>query len=125
MVQKAGFDLDLVRHLHRALVEIAQVTPPVGFNLFVLQTMTGRDINYVARASIPFFLLMVHLVALIYAFPRIVTVLPDHRDGLTDLRRASEAAAMRLRLPRADHPPGRSLSALMLSAVPCSSAPAG
>lgn len=59
------------------LVEIAEVTPPLGFNLFVLQTMTGRDSNYVAYASIPFFVTMVICIALITVFPQIVTVLPD------------------------------------------------
>ena len=53
--QKAGFDLIWFGIFIVLLVEIAQITPPVGFNLFVLQTMTGRDTNYVALASLPFF----------------------------------------------------------------------
>jgi TRAP-type C4-dicarboxylate transport system permease large subunit len=48
----------------------------VGFNLFVLQGMTGRDIGWLARVTLPFFFLMVAAVALIYLFPGIVTVLP-------------------------------------------------
>lgn len=59
------------------LVEIAEVTPPLSFNLFVLQTMSGGDSNYVAYASIPSFFMMVLCIALITAFPHIVTVLPD------------------------------------------------
>jgi TRAP-type C4-dicarboxylate transport system permease large subunit len=55
---------------------MAQITPPVGFNLFVLQGMTRREIGWIARATMPFFLLMVAAVALIYLFPGIATYLP-------------------------------------------------
>ena len=55
---------------------MAQVTPPVGFNLFVLQGLTGKDMFYVARATLPFFFLMVVAVALIWFVPDIVTYLP-------------------------------------------------
>jgi tripartite ATP-independent transporter DctM subunit len=77
MIQKAGFDLVWFGIFIVLLVEIAEVTPPLGFNLFVLQTMSGRDSNYVAYASIPFFFMMVLCIALITVFPQIVTVLPD------------------------------------------------
>ena len=60
------------------LVEVAELTPPLGFNLFVLQTMSGRDSNYVALASLPFFFMMVLCIALITLFPEIVTWLPDY-----------------------------------------------
>jgi len=59
------------------LVEIAQITPPVGFNLFVLQTMSKRDIHYVAMASIPFFCMLLLAIAIVAAFPQIATWLPD------------------------------------------------
>jgi TRAP-type C4-dicarboxylate transport system permease large subunit len=58
------------------VVEMAQITPPVGFNLFVLQGMTGRQLPYIARVTIPMFLLMVVAVGLIWVFPEIVTWLP-------------------------------------------------
>jgi len=58
------------------VVEMAQITPPVGFNLFVLQGLTGKDMFYVARAAFPFFLLMVLAVVLIWVFPEIVSYLP-------------------------------------------------
>jgi len=77
MVVKAGFDLVWFGILIVLLVEIAELTPPLGFNLFVLQTMSGRDSNYVAYASIPFFCLMIICIALITIFPGIVTWLPD------------------------------------------------
>ena len=48
---------------------MAEVSPPVGFNLFVLQTMSGKDFNTVARASLPFFFLLVVAVAIITVFP--------------------------------------------------------
>jgi tripartite ATP-independent transporter DctM subunit len=77
MVQKAGFDLIWFGIFVVLLVEIAEVTPPVGFNLFVLQNMTGKDSNTIARAAMPFFLLLVVAIALITLFPRLVTWLPD------------------------------------------------
>jgi tripartite ATP-independent transporter DctM subunit len=77
MVEKAGFDLVwfgvyLVIH-----VEMAQITPPVGFNLFVLQNMSGRDTFAVARAAFPFFILLNIAVIIITFFPEIVTAIPD------------------------------------------------
>jgi tripartite ATP-independent transporter DctM subunit len=77
MVEKAGFDLVWFGIFIVLLVEIAEVTPPLGFNLFVLQTMSGRDSNYVAYASIPFFFMMILCIALITVFPEIATWLPD------------------------------------------------
>jgi len=55
---------------------MAQITPPVGFNLFVLQGMTKREIGWLAKVALPFFLLMVLAVGLIWLFPGIVTTLP-------------------------------------------------
>ncbi|MFH0128750.1 TRAP transporter large permease [Variovorax sp. VaC1] len=77
MIQKAGFDLIWFGIFIVLLVEIAEVTPPVGFNLFVLQNMTGKDSNVIARAAIPFFFCLVLCIALITLFPSIVTILPD------------------------------------------------
>ena len=77
MVQKAGFDLVWFGIFVVLLVEIAEVTPPVGFNLFVLQNMTGKDGNLIAKAAIPFFFCLVVCIALITLFPSIVTVVPD------------------------------------------------
>jgi tripartite ATP-independent transporter DctM subunit len=82
MIQKAGFDLIWFGIFVVLLVEIAEVTPPVGFNLFVLQNMTGRDSNTIARMSLPFFALLVVCIALITAFPQIVTWLPDAVMGV-------------------------------------------
>ena len=83
MVEAAGFDLIWFGIFIVILVEIAQITPPVGFNLFVLQTMSGRDANYVAVASIPFFLLMLAAIGVVVAFPGIATWLPDALLGVT------------------------------------------
>lgn len=77
MIQKAGFDLVWFGIFIVLLVEIAEVTPPVGFNLFVLQNMTGKDGNLIAKAAIPFFFCLVACIALITAFPSIVTIVPD------------------------------------------------
>ncbi len=77
MVQKAGFDLIWFGIFIILLVEIAEVTPPVGFNLFVLQNMTGKDSNLIAKAALPFFGCLVLCIVLITIFPQIVTILPD------------------------------------------------
>ena len=77
MIQKAGFDLVWFGIFIVLLVEIAEVTPPVGFNLFVLQNMTGKDSNLIAKASIPFFICLVVCIGLITLFPEIVTSVPD------------------------------------------------
>jgi len=77
MVQAAGLDLIWFGIFIVLVVEMAQVTPPVGFNLFVLQGLTGHSIVHVSRAAFPFFLLMVVAVGLIVAFPGIVTFLPS------------------------------------------------
>ncbi len=76
MIKTAGFDLVWFGIFVVLVVEMAEVSPPVGFNLFVLQTMSGEDSNTVARASLPFFLLLVLAVAIITAFPDIVMWLP-------------------------------------------------
>jgi tripartite ATP-independent transporter DctM subunit len=76
MVQKAGFDLVWFGIFLVLIVEMAEVTPPVGFNLFVLQTMSGKDSNTVAIAALPFFFLLVAAVAIITVFPDIVMWLP-------------------------------------------------
>jgi TRAP-type C4-dicarboxylate transport system permease large subunit len=75
-VRAAGIDLLWFGIFIVLVVEMAQITPPVGFNLFVLQGLTGKDMFYVARASLPFFLLMVVAVFVIWEFPQIVTFLP-------------------------------------------------
>ena len=75
-IQKADIDLVWFGIFIVLVVEMAQITPPVGFNLFVLQGMTKRDIGYIARVSWPLFVLMVVAVALIYYFPALVTWLP-------------------------------------------------
>ena len=76
MVSQAGFDLVWFGIFVVLIVEMAEVSPPVGFNLFVLQTMSGKDSNTVALAALPFFFLLVIAVALITVFPDIVMVLP-------------------------------------------------
>ena len=77
MIQQAGFDLIWFGIFVVLLVEIAEVTPPVGFNLFVLQNMTGKDSNVIALASLPFFACLLICIAVITVFPTLVTWLPD------------------------------------------------
>ena len=75
-IVKAGIDLVWFGIFIVLVVEMAQITPPVGFNLFVLQGMTKREITWIARVSLPLFFLMVAAVGLIYFFPGLVTWLP-------------------------------------------------
>jgi TRAP-type C4-dicarboxylate transport system permease large subunit len=76
MIKQAGFDPVWFGIFVVLVVEMAEVSPPVGFNLFVLQTMSGKDSNTVARAALPFFFLLVVAVGIITVFPDIVMVLP-------------------------------------------------
>jgi C4-dicarboxylate transporter DctM subunit len=77
-VDKAGIDLLWFGIFIVLVVEMAQVTPPVGFNLFVLQGMTGKEITWIARHALPMFFLMVAATLLIYFVPQLVTFLPQH-----------------------------------------------
>ena len=77
-VQAAGLDLIWFGIFIVIVVEMAQITPPVGFNLFVLQGMTKRDIAYIARVTLPFFFLMCAMVLLLWFFPQIATWLPKN-----------------------------------------------
>ncbi len=76
MVEQAGIDRIWFGIYLVLVVEMAQVTPPVGFNLFVLQGLTGRDLLFIARAAAPFFLLLLIAVVIITAFPGLATWLP-------------------------------------------------
>ena len=76
MVKEAGFDLVWFGVYLIIHVEMAQITPPVGFNLFVLQNMSGKDTWTVARAAFPFFILLTVAVLIITTFPQIVLYLP-------------------------------------------------
>jgi len=80
-IQKAGIDTLWFGIFIVLVVEMAQITPPVGFNLFVLQGMTKREIGWIARVTLPFFFLMIAAVGLIYAFPQLVTFLPRQMVG--------------------------------------------
>ena len=77
LVQAAGFDKIWFGVFLVVVVEMAQITPPVGFNLFVIQGMTGERIGRIALATLPFFLIMVGLALLITFVPEVVTFLPD------------------------------------------------
>lgn len=81
MVEQAGIDPLWFGIFVVIVVEMSQITPPVGFNLFVIQGLTGLNILKVAYAAIPFFLLLMVALALIVVFPSIVTVLPNMMGG--------------------------------------------
>jgi tripartite ATP-independent transporter DctM subunit len=75
-VVKAGIDPLWFGIFVVLVVEMAQITPPVGFNLFVLQGMTGREIGWIARVTLPFFFCMAAAIVLVTLFPSIITALP-------------------------------------------------
>ena len=77
MVEQSGIDPLWFGIYLVVVVEMSQITPPVGFNLFVIQGLTGIDILRVAKAALPFFLLLLLAVVAIIMFPSIVTFLPD------------------------------------------------
>lgn len=76
-VQAAGFDLIWFGIFIVLVVEMAQITPPVGFNLFVIQGLTKKSILWIAKAALPFFIILFGAVMLIYWFPNIVLWLPN------------------------------------------------
>jgi len=59
-------------------VEMAQITPPIGFNLFVMQGITDHEMNFIAKAAIPMFLIMVLMVFVLIWVPDLATFLPDN-----------------------------------------------
>jgi tripartite ATP-independent transporter DctM subunit len=81
MVEQAGIDKIWFGIFITVVVEMAQITPPVGFNLFVLQGMTGRSILWIGAVSVPFFLTMCLCVLLLYLFPGLVHFLPNLMVG--------------------------------------------
>jgi len=78
MIRQAGLDMIWFGIYLVIVVEMAQITPPIGFNLFVLQGMTRHQITYIARAAMPMFFIMCVAVALVVAFPQIALFLPEH-----------------------------------------------
>jgi C4-dicarboxylate transporter, DctM subunit len=84
MIRQAGIDIIWFGIFIVVVVEMAQITPPIGFNLFVMQGMTGHQMNFIARAAFPMFLIMVLMVFILIAFPDLATWLPEnmvHQPG--------------------------------------------
>jgi tripartite ATP-independent transporter DctM subunit len=78
MIRQAGIDVIWFGIFIVVVVEMAQITPPIGFNLFVLQGMTHHEMNYIARAALPMFGIMIVMVFILILFPDIATWLPDN-----------------------------------------------
>ena len=78
MIRQAGIDIIWFGIFIVVVVEMAQITPPIGFNLFVLQGMTGHEMSFISRAAFPMFLIMVLMVFVLIAFPDLATWLPDN-----------------------------------------------
>ena len=77
IIRQAGFDMIWFGVFLVIVVEMAQITPPVGFNLFVLQGMANKDMGYIARSAFPLFLLMIFAVILVVIFPEIALWMPE------------------------------------------------
>ena len=77
MIRQAGFDMIWFGIFLVIVVEMAQITPPVGFNLFVLQGMANRDMGYIAKSAFPLFLLMILAIILVVIFPEIALWMPE------------------------------------------------
>ena len=77
MIRQAGFDMIWFGIFLVVVVEMAQITPPVGFNLFVLQGMANKDMGFIARSAFPLFILMILAVVIIIIFPEIALWLPQ------------------------------------------------
>tara|TARA_B100002019_G_scaffold262962_1_gene250738 strand:+ start:620 stop:1930 length:1311 start_codon:yes stop_codon:yes gene_type:complete len=77
MIRQAGFDMIWFGIFLVIVVEMAQITPPVGFNLFVLQGMANKDMGYIAKSAFPLFMLMVLAVILVVIFPEIALWMPE------------------------------------------------
>ncbi|MCR9237284.1 MAG: TRAP transporter large permease subunit [Alphaproteobacteria bacterium] len=78
MIRQAGIDVIWFGIFIVVVVEMAQITPPIGFNLFVLQGMTNHEMNYIAKAALPMFGIMVVMVFILILFPDIATWLPEN-----------------------------------------------
>ena len=78
IIVMAGFDPLWFGIFLVFMVELSQITPPVGFSLFVIQSISGEKIEYILKATLPFFLLMIVAVVLITFFPEIVQFLPQY-----------------------------------------------
>ena len=77
MIRQAGFDMIWFGIFLVIVVEMAQITPPVGFNLFVLQGMANKDMGYIAKSAFPLFLLLILAVILVVIFPEIALWMPE------------------------------------------------
>ncbi len=77
MIRQAGFDMIWFGIFLVIVVEMAQITPPVGFNLFVLQGMANKDMGFIAKSAFPLFLLMILAVVLVVIFPEIALWMPN------------------------------------------------
>lgn len=77
LIKASGFDLVWFGIYIVLVAEMAQITPPVGFNLFILQSMTGKDIFKIAKSTFPFFLLLMSAIFIIAVFPELATYLPS------------------------------------------------
>lgn len=83
MLNEAGIDLLWFGIFVLVMVEMAQITPPVGFNLFVMKSLTNHSLGFIAKAAAPMFLIMALMALLLIAFPGLATFLPGFMNEAT------------------------------------------
>jgi TRAP-type C4-dicarboxylate transport system permease large subunit len=76
IVKQAGFDPVWFGIFLVLVVEMAQITPPVGFNLFVIQGLTGDGLGYIAKVTLPYLIIMILFTLVLTVFPQVVLFLP-------------------------------------------------
>ncbi|MDP6346081.1 MAG: TRAP transporter large permease subunit, partial [Alphaproteobacteria bacterium] len=78
MIEAAGFDLIWFGIFLVIVVEMSQITPPIGLNLFVIQSLTQRDILFIARSALPAFFVLLAALVVLYLVPDIALLLPNN-----------------------------------------------
>ena len=81
MIRQAGIDIIWFGIFVVVVVETAQITPPVGFNLFVLQGMTKHEMGYIAKTAFPMFMMMILMIVILVMAPWLATYLPENMIG--------------------------------------------
>ncbi len=81
IITAAGFDALWFGIFLVFMVEMSQITPPVGFSLFVIQSISKESIGYIIKATFPFFIIMILITAMVTLFPEIVFYLPNRMIG--------------------------------------------
>jgi len=83
LVKMLGFDLIWYGILYTITCQIAYMTPPFGYNLFLMRAMAPKEVTLgdIYRSIIPFVFVMIFALALVMIFPQIALWLPQQVYG--------------------------------------------